>query len=512
MGVATTGSTTGQGPLRSILVLGGGTAGWLAASILARALPGTGIRITVVESPDIGTVGVGEATIPPILDLLKFLSIDEADFCRHTKATYKLGIRFTDWLRTGHRYWHPFGTFGATINRRPFFHAWQRAVAAGDRPRFTDFSLTARIAEENRFRRAEPGGAAAGLRYALHFDAGLVAQYLAAYATRLGVERVAATVRGATRAADGGVEALTLEDGTTRSADLYIDCSGFRGVLIEQTLGTGYIDWQRWLPCDRAVALPTGITRPRPPYTEASARSAGWRWRIPLVHRTGNGYVYSSAHVSDEAALADLFGEVGSKPEAEPRVLRFTAGRRRLAWNRNVIAVGLASGFLEPLESTSIHLAASSVYHLLEHFPDRGFAQGTIDSYNAAMVDEIERIRDFIVLHYCLTERDDSDFWRDCRTTEPPASLAERIALYRETGRVRPRAGELFTDLSWFYILDGMGIRPERHDPLIDVVPPAQFADILRRLAAETDAAARSSVPHDSLFDAAEPRPAKATS
>ncbi len=512
MGVATAESATGQGPLRSILVLGGGTAGWLAASILARALPGTGMRITVVESPDIGTVGVGEATIPPILDLLKFLSIDEADFCRHTKATYKLGIRFNDWLKPGHRYWHPFGTFGATINRRPFFHAWQRLLAAGETPRFTDFSLTARLAEENRFRRAEPGGAAAGLRYALHFDAGLVATYLAAYATRLGVERVSATVRGATRSANGGIEALVLEDGTSRSADLYIDCSGFRGVLIEQTLGTGYLDWQRWLPCDRAVAAPTSVTRPRPPYTEASARPAGWRWRIPLVHRTGNGYVYSSAHVSDEAALADFLGELGTAPEAEPRVLKFTAGRRRLAWHHNVIAVGLASGFLEPLESTSIHLAASSIYHLLEHFPDRGFAQANVDAYNAAIADEIERIRDFIVLHYCLTERDDTAFWRDCRAAEPPASLAERIALYRETGRVRPRAGELFTDLSWFYILDGMQVRPARHDPLIDVVPPAQFKEILRRLAAETDAAARSAVPHDSLFDAASARPAKATS
>ncbi|MBS0374615.1 MAG: tryptophan 7-halogenase [Proteobacteria bacterium] len=500
----------GTGPIRSIVVLGGGTAGWAAASMLARALPGTGIELTVVESPEIGTVGVGEATIPPILDLLRFLGIDEADFCRHTQATYKLGIRFTDWRRPGHRYWHPFGTFGAPINRRPFFHAWQRAVASGGSPAFTDFSLAARLAQANAFRPSgAPGSESAGLRYALHFDAGLVARYLAAYAERLGVRRVAATVRGATRAADGRIEALVLADGTRVGADLYLDCSGFRGFLIEQTLGTGYLDWRRWLPCDRAVALPTAVVRPRPPYTESSARPAGWRWCIPLRHRTGNGYVYSSAHVSDEAALADLLGELPVAPEAEPRVLRFTAGRRRLAWQHNVVAVGLASGFLEPLESTSIHLALSSVYHLLEHFPDRSLAPGNIAAYNAAIAEEIERIRDFIILHYCLTERDDTPFWRDCRAMELPASLAERLELYRETGRIRPRAGELFTDLSWFYIFEGMGVRPRQHDPLIDVVPVPQFAEILRRLAAETAEAARGARPHDEYFDAA-PRPAEA--
>lgn len=486
----------------SIAIVGGGTAGWLAASMLSRALPGSRTRITVVESPDIGTIGVGEATIPPIIDLLRFLSIDEADFVRHTQATYKLGVKFSDWKALGHSYWHPFGTFGAPIIRRPFYHAWHRARAAGLAPRFNDYSVCATLGDAGKFRfpDSDPNAPAAGLRYALHFDATLVAKYLRTYCERLGVLRLERTVQGATRRADGFLDALQFSDGSTLQADLYIDCSGFRGVLIEQVLNTGYLDWSAMLPCDRAVAFPTALTSARPPYTHARARAAGWHWRIPLQHRAGNGYVYSSANLSDEQALEDLKCTLDETPLAEPRFLRFVTGRRKLFWNRNCVALGLASGFLEPIESTSIHLATSGMYHLLEHFPDKNFDQTNIDSYNDELIYENERVRDFIVLHYCLTQREDAPLWRYCRSMAIPDSLRQRFELYRRTGRIRWRAGELFTDLSWFYIFEGLGVRPESYDPLLDGVTVSKLNEILASVASATAAVAKSAPTHDSHF------------
>ena len=489
-------------PIQRIAIVGGGTAGWMAASILARALPGTGTEISVIESPDLGTVGVGEATIPPIIDLLRFLNINEGDFVRHTQATYKLGIKFTDWRRIGCSYWHPFGTFGSMINLRPFHHAWHKARADGLAPRFDDFSLSAALGEARKFRFPDPGaqGPAAGLRYALHFDASLVAAYLRAYSERLGVKRLDGTVADATLREDGFLQELVFSDGSRHPADLFIDCSGFRGVLIERVLKTGYLEWRDVLPCDRAIAMQTSRVSPRPPYTEASARAAGWRWRIPLQHRAGNGYVYCSEYLDDDAALEDLMQEVSGQPLSEPRRLRFVAGRRKLFWNRNCVALGLASGFLEPLESTSIHLVMSGVYKLLEHFPNRGFAQSNIDSYNSELAHEMEGIRDFIVLHYCLTERSDTPFWKHCRSMRLPESLLGRIELYRRTGRVRIKPGELFTDLSWFYVFEGLGVTPETYDPLLDVVTLPQLRDILSSMATATDAAARAAPSHDSHF------------
>jgi tryptophan halogenase len=491
-----------QRRIRGIAIVGGGTAGWLAASMLARALPGTGMAITVIESAEIGTVGVGEATIPPIIDVLRFLRIDERDFMQHTNATFKLGIKFTDWKQPGHSYWHPFGTFGTPVNRRPFYHCWHRARAAGLEPRFNDFSLCAALGDAGKFRfpDSQADAPAAGLRYALHFDATLVTKYLRCYAERLGVSRLERTVTGATRHNDGSIDALHFSDGSQLQADLYIDCSGFRGVLIEQTLATGYVDWSALLPCDRAVAFPSTLADARPPYTQSLARSAGWQWRIPLQHRIGNGYVYSSAHCSEQQALEDLAGVVGERPRADPRFLRFVTGRRKLLWHRNCVALGLASGFLEPLESTSIHLVTSGVYHLLEHFPDRNFDQANIDTYNARVIEEIEAVRDFIVLHYCLAQRDDGPFWSYCRSMAIPDSLRERIELYRATGRIRVRAGELFTDLSWFYIFEGLGARPASYDPLLDVVGVGQLRDILASLAASTAAVTSSAASHDSYF------------
>jgi tryptophan 7-halogenase len=486
----------------SIAIVGGGTAGWLAASMLARALPGTGITVTVIESPEIGTVGVGEATIPPIIDLLRFLSINEGDFVRHTNATYKLGIKFHDWKATGHTYWHPFGTFGAAIHRRPFHHCWHKARALGLDPRLNDFSLCAALGDEGRFRFPDgnPDNPASGLRYALHFDATLVSRYLRSYAERLGVKRIERNVVGATLRSNGFLDELQCSDRSSVRADFYIDCSGFRGVLIEKVLGTGYLDWTGVLPCDRAVAFPTDCVLPRAPYTQSWARSAGWQWKIPLQHRVGNGYVYSSAHCSDDQALQDLLASTNGKPVAEPRFLRFVTGRRKLYWQRNCVALGLASGFLEPLESTSIHLVASGLFHLLEHFPDRDFDQANIDSFNGALIEESERIRDFIVLHYWLTQRNDAPLWRYCRSMSVPDSLRERLELYKGTGRIRVRSGELFTDLSWFYIFEGMGVRPAHYDPLLGVVPDSRLTDILQSLARTTGAIVKEAPYHDTLF------------
>lgn len=493
--------------IRHIAIVGGGTAGWLAAAVLARSLPGVGCRITVVESPDIAPVGVGEATIPPIIDLLRLLGINQDDFVRHTGATYKLGIRFTDWSRIGSSYWHPFGTFGTVINLRPFHHAWQRAKQEGRAPDFMDFSLCAALAQAGRFRFQDPAapGPVAGLRHALHFDASLVAKYFSRYAGVLGVVHLERRVVDATLRDSGLIEALVFEDGSRLEADLFIDCSGFRGILIDQVLRTRFVSWGDYLPCDRAIAAPTGAAtaaQGRPPFTEARAGAAGWQWRIPLQHRMGNGYVYSSAHASDESAWRDFHAALDGEPLTEPRVLRFVAGRRELFWNRNCVALGLASGFLEPLESTSIHLVMSGVYKLLEHFPDRSFATANIDSYNAELCVEMEAIRDFLILHYAGTGRDDSAFWRYCAHMPLPASLAARIELYRQTGRVRGKSGELFSDLSWFYVFDGLGIEPLAYDPLIDVVPKGAFSEILAALGRDTRAAVAGAPTHESVLAA----------
>jgi len=416
---------TDNSRIKRIAIVGGGSAGWMAASILARALPGTGTVITVIESPDIGTVGVGEATIPPIIDLLRFLNINEGDFVKHTQSTYKLGIKFTNWPAQGHTYWHPFGTFGTMINLRPFHHAWARARAQGLAPRFNDFSLCAALGDAGKFRFPDAAvqGPVAGLRYALHFDAGLVAKYLRSYSERLGVARMERTVADATLREDGFLDELVFSDGTRLQADLYIDCSGFRGVLIEGALKTGYLDWSDVLPCDRAVAVPTELASPRSPYTEATAHGAGWRWRIPLQHRAGNGYVYSSAHIADSQALDDLLAAVGEKPLADPRFLRFVTGRRKLFWNRNCVALGLASGFLEPLESTSIHLVMSGVYKLLEHFPNCGFA---------TLLDRTQRYAAVGLLSEHETTRQPGAAYRTLQTHRAHSTQGGRVVHGRE--------------------------------------------------------------------------------
>lgn len=497
----------GDRRIRRIVIVGGGTAGWVSAGILARALPGAGVEITLVESPDIATVGVGEATIPPFVDLLAFLGIDEADFVRNTNATYKLGIRFDDWLGPRHSYWHPFGTLGQAINRRPFIHAWHRARREGLALRMDEVSACAHLGEAGQFLDGE-AGTRAGVRHALHFDAALVARYLRAYAMALGVRRVERTVLGVVRRDDGALDSVRLEGDEHLHGDLFLDCSGFQALLAEQTLATGWVDWSHLLPCDSAIVAPSAAAPNPAPFTRAIAQSAGWRWRIPLQHRTGEGYVYCSGAISHDDARAEFLGSPSIEPSSEPRLLRFSTGRRRKLWNRNCVAIGLSSGFLEPLESTSIHLATSGAFALLEHFPDLDFDPRNIESYNERLIDELERARDFILLHYCLNRRIGFDFWRQMQEVPLPATLEDRIETYRATGRVRSRPGELFSDLSWFYVLDGMGVRPRAYDPLLDVVPTITFSSMIGRMRNEAAAACRGAPTHAAALLKIKARPA----
>lgn len=487
--------------IRKVVIVGGGTAGWIAASILARTARAHQCSITLVESSGIPTIGVGEATIPPIVDFLRMLSIDEADFIRHTGSTFKLGIRFQDFRTIGQSYWHPFGTFGGSINRRPFHHFFLKARLAGLEPRISDYSVCAALAEAGKFLLPAPETAqSVGLRYALHFDAGLVANYLRTYSMRLGVKALDRQVTGAVLRGDGFIDAVVCADGSRLEADLFIDCSGFRGVLIEECLRTGYVDWHDMLPCDRAVAMQTSGDDAPSPFTVARAQAAGWQWRIPLQHRVGNGYVYSSAHATDEQALDHLVTSVGEPALTEPRILRFATGRRRLFWNRNCVALGLSAGFLEPLESTSIQLVINAVCNLLDHFPDRAFSDSVISSYNAELIEEFESVRDFIVLHYCRTQREDTSFWRDCRELDIPDALSRRIEMYQSSGRIRPQRRELFTDLSWFYVLDGMGVSPVAIDPLVDGPLFLHARDAMAKLRSDVARDVEHAAAHGSFF------------
>jgi tryptophan halogenase len=487
--------------IKRIAIVGGGTAGWIAASALARKV-GHQCQIYLVESPDIPTVGVGEATIPGILDFLRLLEVDQQDFMKHTQSTIKLAIRFVDWHHIGHRYWHPFGPFGVFIDRLPFYHFWHKARAVGHTASLSDFNLEISMAEQNKFIYPNNSlGIAKNLKYALHFDAGLVARYLRTYSERLGVMRMERNVADVTLRENGFIDAVNFKEGDRLQADLFIDCTGFRGLLIEGALKTGYVDWTPYLPNNRAVAMQVPNQIPRGPYTTATARPAGWQWKIPLQHRIGTGYVYSGEHVSDDAALNDLLSMPGnSEPLTEPRFIKFVAGHRRAFWNKNCVSLGLGAGFIEPLESTSIHLICSGVYNLFDHFPDSTFDSVNIADYNRQMIDEFERVRDFIMLHYCPTARTDTEYWRRWQTMKLPDTLAERLELYRHTGRIFPRRHEVFVELSWFFVMEGMGLRPRSYDPLADASDWEQVKRAMQAMRQKIAADVAAAPLHDSFF------------
>lgn len=465
--------------VRRILIVGGGTAGWMAAAALSRFGELQGSTVTVVESDEIGTVGVGEATIPPLENFNALLGIDEADFMARTQATFKLGIQFVDWGRIGDRYIHPFGAFGVDMEAVKFHQFWLAQNQAGEPIPLGDYNLCTVAAEFNRFTRPaqDPRTVLSSLKHAYHFDAGLYAAYLRSFAEARGVVREEGKIVGtALRSGDGFLESVTLADGRRLEADLFIDCSGFRGLLIEEALGAGYEDWTHWLPCDRALAVPSANATPLTPYTRSTADAAGWRWRIPLQHRTGNGYVYSSRHISDDEARMALLGGLDGEPLAEPRALRFTTGRRKFQWVKNCVSLGLASGFLEPLESTSIHLIQAGVSRLLALFPNRDFDPVLIEEYNRQSRIQFEQIRDFIILHYKATLRDDTPFWDQARTMDIPETLTRKMELFRAGGRIFRYDDELFSDASWVSVMLGQHITPTGHDPLVDLVDSAALA------------------------------------
>ena len=464
--------TDGREPLKRVVVLGGGTAGWMAAAALQSRL-GHAIDVTLIESEEIGIVGVGEATLPHIRFFVESLGLDEADFMRATHATFKLGIDFHDFGRLGTHYLHPFGVFGAPMNGVGFHHYWRKAVAEGWNEDLFGYSLANVMAERNRF--APPvmnGSLLSTYNYAYQFDATLFGPYLRRWSTERGVIRVEGkVVRVEQHPESGDVMALHLEDGSRIEGDLFVDCSGFRSLLLGATLDAPWEDWSGWLPCDRAAALPcSSAPGPLEPYTRAVAMKGGWRWRIPLQHRVGNGYVYSSAHVSDQEAADAIVAAVDGTPLAEPRVLKFRAGRRKASWVRNVVGVGLASGFLEPLESTSIYLAQAAILRLVELFPLGEVREQDRAEFNHLVDLEYDRIRDFLILHYHATERDDSDFWNHVRTMTVPDSLAEKMELWRRAGRVASYSEGLFFEASWIAVFMGQGIVPDGWDQRADRV------------------------------------------
>jgi tryptophan halogenase len=471
--------------IRQIVIVGGGTAGWMAAAAFSCLLEKGAVTITLVESDEIGTVGVGEATIPPLIAFNNMLGINEDEFLAATQGTFKLGIEFVDWGAAGERYFHPFGPHGQDFRGVHFHQLYLREARRRSLPDIAEWSMSAAAAARRRFARPPPDARLplSQLAYAFHFDAGLYARFLRTYAERNGVTRVEGKVVDvAVDGEVGHVAAVTLADGRQLAGDLFIDCSGFRGLLIEEKLGTGYEDWSRWLPCDRAVAVPCRLPGPPDPFTRSTARAPGWQWRIPLQHRMGNGLVYSSAHASRDEAEALLLANLEAEPLADPRHLAFTAGRRRLAWNANVVSMGLSSGFIEPLESTSIHFVQSGIAKLLALFPDRRFNPVERDEYNRQMKDVFEDVRDFIILHYKVTRRADSDFWAYCRDMVVPDSLAAKLDLWRSKGRLFREGRELFGTASWVAVLLGQGIVPEEQEPAADALDPAMIGDALDKM------------------------------
>jgi tryptophan halogenase len=490
--------------IRRIAIVGGGFAGWLAAISLTRKLAGQ-VSIHVIDAPETGTAGLAETTIPPMLDLLRFLGVDQNDFIDKTQSTYSLGAKLSDWV-AGQSFWRPFGAFGALIERRPFYHFWHKAKASGLQPKPEFFSNEISMALGNRFIFPTNSlGVAQGLRYALNIDTALATRYLRTMAERAGVIRLEKKLAGATRREDGFLDELEFEDGGKLRADLYIDNTGARGQLIGELLGVPWESWRQWLPADRIVSAPVALEETRPPYLRIAAREAGWAWRAPLQQVLSLGYVYSGAHQSDDAALADLRAVAGIDFLAEPRRVELASGRRRQAWEKNVVALGAAASGIEPLVSVDVHLATNAVFNLLDHFPDREFDLANIASYNATVSAELDRIRDYAILHYQVSRRDEP-FWKQAAGATPPESLALRIEQYRATGRIIVGRDELFTDLDWFWIFEGAGVTPRDYDPLVDTLDFEQVKRLMLAISQKVSADVVQAPTHDSFFAAANAR------
>jgi tryptophan halogenase len=483
--------------IRRVVIAGGGTAGWMAAAALSHQFRGI-LDMALVESEEIGTVGVGESTIPPIRSFHRILGISEQDFMRATAATFKLGILFDNWGKIGDRYLHPFGITGSSTWSCDFHHFWLHGLRRGIQAEYGEYCVEHQAAKAGKFFT----GPNSEINYAYHLDASVYAKFLRKFSENFGVRRIEGKIKEVRQHPETGfIESLVLESGQVVEGDLFIDCTGFRGLLIEQTLKTGYEDWNHWLPCDSAVAVQTESTGPAVPYTRAIAHEAGWRWRIPLQHRVGNGLVYCSRYMTDEQATEKLLREVDGRTIVQPRVIRFRTGRRRNAWNKNVIAIGLANGFVEPLESTSIHLIMTSMTRLIYLFPFPTVTQSIIDQYNEESRIEAERVRDFIVLHYCATQRDDSELWKYCSSMALPDTLERRLDLFRTRAHVWQRDGELFRTDSWVHVMLYQGIRPEHYHHLATAMPDKDLASFLAGIRNTINMAVERMPTHQQFID-----------
>jgi tryptophan halogenase len=484
--------------IRKVVITGGGTAGWVTAAALAQQF-GQLLDLTLVESEEIGTVGVGEATFPSILAFHRLLELDEREFMRAAKASFKLGISFENWGGLGDRYMHAFGTIGRSTWMGDFQHFWLAAREDGFGGELGDYCFERKAAEQGKFAFSEK----MQINYAYHFDAGLYAAFLRARSEKQGVKRVEGKIaRVEQHGESGNVTALVLESGERVAGDLFVDCTGFRSLLIEQTLQAGFEDYSHWLRTDRALAVQTLLGEQMPPYTRAIARQAGWQWRIPLQHRVGNGLVYCSDYISEDEARATLLANLDGDPLFEPRLLKFKAGRRMKAWHKNVVSIGLSSGFIEPLESTSIHLIQIGVTRLMQLFPFTGITPALVNRYNDQSRVEYERIRDFIILHYKLTERDDTAFWRDCAQLKIPDTLAERIELFRETALAYQATDEMFRVESWMQVMIGQRLRPRGYHHMGRMLGPERLKRALETLAGSISGAVEKMPTHREFLTA----------
>ena len=479
-------------PIRRVVIAGGGTAGWMAAAALSRTL-GKVLDIKLVESDEIGTVGVGEATIPSLVHFHRLLDIDEREFMAATQATFKLGISFEGWRARGEDYIHSFGMTGTDHWTAGFQHFWLKGRAAGLAGDYGDYCLELLAAREYRFGHV----AGDGINYAYHLDATRYARYLRRFSEHFGAQRIEAKIAQVeTDPATGHIAALVLDSGTRIEGDLFIDCTGFRSLLLGQTLGVEYEDWSHWLFNDTALAVQTESSGPAIPLTRSIAHDWGWQWRIPLQHRTGNGIVFSSRHVGEDTARAALLGNIEGKMLTEPRAIRFRPGQRRQVWAGNCVGLGLATGFLEPIESTSIHLIQRGIVRLLQTFPSHGIQQSDVDEFNAQTADDLRTIRDFIILHYKVTNRRDSPYWHDAAAMSVPASLQHRIDLFRDNARVFREGNELFAENSWVQVMLGQGLTPARWHPSADLMGPEELRGFLDGIRGNVRRAVSQLPPH----------------